>query len=88
MAQRVEANRDGEAPGLAELQLEVEHLRRALASRDLIGQAKGILMERFKITADEAFALLVQVSQHDNVRVADLSTMLAETGEWVGPAPA
>jgi GAF domain-containing protein len=64
-----------------------ERLRTAIASRDLIGQAKGILMERFKITADEAFALLVQASQHQNIRVAELSAMLAETGEWVGPKP-
>jgi len=32
-----------------------EHLRRAVDSRDLIGQAKGILMERYKITGDQAF---------------------------------
>ena len=67
---------------------EVEHLRRALASRDVIGQAKGILMERFKVTADEAFGLLVQASQRGNVRVADLSSQLADTGEWLGPRPA
>ena len=44
-------------------------------------------MERFKVTADEGFALLVQASQHTNVRVAELSAMLAETGEWAGPIP-
>ena len=32
-----------------------DHLRRAVTSRDLIGQAKGILMERYKLTADQAF---------------------------------
>ena len=71
----------------SDLALEVEHLRRALASRDVIGQAKGILMERFKITADEAFALLVHASQHRNIRVAVLSAELADTGEWEGPIP-
>ncbi len=43
-----------------------EQLRRALSSRDDIGQAKGILMERFSITADAAFALLRQLSQESN----------------------
>jgi transcriptional regulator with GAF, ATPase, and Fis domain len=32
-----------------------EHLHKAIAARDLIGQAKGILMERYKMTADQAF---------------------------------
>lgn len=72
---------------LAELEVEVEHLRRALASRDVIGQAKGVLMERLKVTADEAFALLVQSSQRRNVRVAELAAELAETGDWAGPLP-
>jgi AmiR/NasT family two-component response regulator len=70
-----------------ELAIEVEHLRRALASRDVIGQAKGVLMERFKVTGEEAFGLLVNASQHRNVKVSDLATELAQTGEWVGPFP-
>ena len=72
MAHKVEASLDGGEPAVAELQLELEHLCRALMSRDVIG---------------EAFALLVHASQHANVRVAELSAMLAETGEWAGPAP-
>ncbi|MBV9041492.1 MAG: ANTAR domain-containing protein [Acidimicrobiia bacterium] len=82
-----------EVPGVdrpnvvADLALEIEHLRRALVSRDVIGQAKGILMERFKVTADEAFRLLVAASQHQNIRVAELSANLAGTGEWSGPVP-
>jgi AmiR/NasT family two-component response regulator len=72
---------------VAELEVEVGHLRKALASRDVIGQAKGVLMERFKLSAEEAFGLLVQASQNRNIRVADLGSELAETGEWVGPTP-
>ncbi len=41
----------------------MEQLHQALATRDLIGQAKGILMERFNIDAAAAFAMLVQSSQ-------------------------
>ena len=76
-----------EAARASELAVEVEHLRKALLSRDVIGQAKGILMERFKITADEAFHLLVQASQHHNIRVAELASQLADTGEWLDPPP-
>jgi AmiR/NasT family two-component response regulator len=87
MTQRTEAAHYVDPGRTAQLELEVEHLQKALASRDVIGQAKGILMERFKVTADEAFALLVDASQHQNVRVADLAVQLAETGEWTGRRP-
>ena len=40
-----------------------DQMRQALSSRDVIGQAKGILMERHRITADEAFGLLSKHSQ-------------------------
>jgi AmiR/NasT family two-component response regulator len=87
MAQRIQPEALERSGGAANLELEIEHLRRALTSRDVIGQAKGVLMERYKITADESFALLVDASQHYNVRVAELSARLAETGEWLGPVP-
>jgi GAF domain-containing protein len=57
------------------------HLRNAVSSRDLIGQGKGILMERYKIGADEAFALLVLASQRTHVKLRDVAEALASTGE-------
>lgn len=57
-----------------------EGLRTALASRDLIGQAKGILMERHKVTGQEAFLMLVTVSQARNVKLRDIAAQLADTG--------
>ncbi|MBC3190954.1 ANTAR domain-containing protein [Pseudonocardia sp. C8] len=54
------------------------HLRRAVDSRDLIGQAKGILMERFMIDAEEAFRMLVRASQETNVRLVDVAHLLTE----------
>ena len=57
------------------------HLRRALINRDTIGQAKGILMERHRITADQAFALLTQASQTLNRKVADIAESVTMTGE-------
>ena len=55
-------------------------MRLALANRDIIGQAKGILMERHRITADEAFALLSERSQRANRKLKDVARQLAETG--------
>ena len=57
-------------------------LQQALLSRDVIGQAKGILMERLKITPEDAFDLLRRSSQHLNVKLRDVARGLAETGEF------
>lgn len=60
---------------------EAERLRDALESRDVIGQAKGILMERNKITDDEAFDMLRRSSQHLNVKLREVARRLVESGE-------
>ena len=58
----------------------LEHAAIALANRDIIGQAKGILMERFKITADQAFDVLAKVSQDTNRKVFAVAEDLTRTG--------
>jgi GAF domain-containing protein len=58
----------------------LEHATIALASRDIIGQAKGILMERFKLTADQAFDVLAKVSQDANRKVYAVAEDLTRTG--------
>jgi AmiR/NasT family two-component response regulator len=57
--------------------------------RSVIEQAKGILMERHKLTADQAFRLLAEASMHTNRRVRDLAVNLVLTGELppAGSAP-
>ncbi|GAA4844146.1 GAF and ANTAR domain-containing protein [Pseudonocardia benzenivorans] len=50
-----------------------ENLRAALRNRDVIGQAKGILMEREGITEEQAFEILRSVSQRMNVKLADIA---------------
>ena len=50
-----------------------QQLREAVASRDLIGQAKGILMQRHRISGDEAFATLVQASQDTNMKLREVA---------------
>jgi GAF domain-containing protein len=60
----------------------LENVTSALVNRDVIGQAKGILMERFKITSDQAFTVLARVSQDTNRKVAAVAEDLARTGMW------
>jgi GAF domain-containing protein len=56
-------------------------LHRGLSTRDVIGQAKGILMERQHLSAGDAFDLLRRASQRLNRKLADVAQHLAETGE-------
>lgn len=57
---------------------EIEQLHRALESRDIIGQAKGMLMERFDIDAAAAFTLLSTLSQQSNTRLAVIAQKVVE----------
>lgn len=50
----------------------------ALLSRDIIGRAKGIIMERYKINAVAAFTLLTKLSQENNEPVAKIARQLVE----------
>ena len=53
-----------------------QQFRSALASRDVIGQAKGMLMERFGVNALHAFELLKRLSQDSNVPLHDIAERL------------
>jgi GAF domain-containing protein len=59
----------------------IAQLRTALTNRDLIGQAKGILMERHRISADAAFDLLSETSQAANHKLSDVARRFVETGD-------
>jgi transcriptional regulator with GAF, ATPase, and Fis domain len=56
-----------------------ERFRRALASRDIIGQAKGMIMERFDIDAGQAFELLKRLSQESNTPLTVVARLLVES---------
>lgn len=62
-------------------EIRTEHLTDALRTRELIGQAQGILMERERITSDQAFDVLRRASQHMNVKLREIAETLVETGE-------
>ncbi|MFI1441123.1 GAF and ANTAR domain-containing protein [Streptomyces fructofermentans] len=55
-----------------------EQLTEAMRTRDLIGQATGILMERLDIDAAEAFDSLVRTSQRENVKLRDLARRIVD----------
>jgi GAF domain-containing protein len=58
---------------------EGEQLQSALSTRDRIGQAKGIIMERFGIDDVRAFAMLRQLSQDTNTKLIDVAQRVIDT---------
>ena len=58
-----------------------KNLGQALVTRELIGQAQGILMERERITVEQAFEILRGASQHLNTKLCEVAQALVETGE-------
>jgi GAF domain-containing protein len=51
----------------------------AIVSRTIIGQAEGILMERYDLTAEKAFAVLKRVSQESQTKLATVAADLVRT---------
>jgi GAF domain-containing protein len=58
---------------------EGDQLQSALSTRDRIGQAKGIIMERFKIDDVQAFGMLRQLSQDTNTKLIDVARRVIDT---------
>ncbi|MFE5395819.1 ANTAR domain-containing protein [Streptomyces sp. NPDC056568] len=61
-----------------------EQLTEAMRTRDLIGQATGILMERLDIDAAGAFDSLVKASQRENVKLRDLARRIVDANTGSG----
>lgn len=59
----------------------LDDLGHALGSRTVIGQATGVLMERYGLNPVVAFAVLTRVSSQDEVKVRDLAARLVRTGK-------
>jgi GAF domain-containing protein len=70
----------GNAEAAARATDDVANMRRAMESRAVIEQAKGILMERYKVTSEQAFTLLTHSSQRTNVKLRDVADELTATG--------
>jgi AmiR/NasT family two-component response regulator len=70
----------------AHAQLQARQLLTALETRDAIATAKGIVMARRGLTADEAFAWLAELSQRTNRKVRDIATIILTEPALVEPA--
>ncbi|WP_246080706.1 GAF and ANTAR domain-containing protein [Modestobacter altitudinis] len=64
-----------------------ENLHKAMEFRSVIEQAKGILVERYKVTTDESFRLLADASMRANRKVREVAEELVLTGELVVAPP-
>jgi GAF domain-containing protein len=69
------------AHSLEDEERRIENLHSALSSREIIGQAQGILMERERIAADQAFDVLRRASQYLNIKLREVAQTLVDTGE-------
>nr|WP_283251587.1 GAF and ANTAR domain-containing protein [Aeromicrobium duanguangcaii] len=65
----------------------VERYETALDSRAIIGQACGLLMERYDIDATRAFALLTRVSSTENVKLRSIAAELHPPPPLTHPGP-
>ncbi|WP_233209238.1 GAF and ANTAR domain-containing protein [Mycobacterium sp. ENV421] len=55
--------------------------QKALASRDIIGQAKGMIMERYSTDANQAFEMLRQLSHDTNVPLAEVAAKIVDAAQ-------
>lgn len=65
----------------------VANLRSALGSRDLIGQAKGILMARHGLSSAQAFEVLRRRSQDDNIKLRNVAALVVDEAEATSGDP-
>ena len=63
------------------LAVQISHLEAAIASRTIIGQAEGILMERHRLSPEQAFQRLRTTSQHLNQKLREVAAELVATGQ-------
>jgi len=61
---------------VAQLEAEIAQLKDALARRQQIGVATGLLAQRFGVTPERAWSLLVRLSQNCHVKVRDIAQAL------------
>jgi PIN domain nuclease of toxin-antitoxin system len=69
------------ATAFVELETENAQLKHGLGTRAVIGQATGLLMGRDALTADEAFAVLVDQSSRRNVKLHEIAAEIVRAAE-------
>lgn len=78
---RAGEDRDRAAEKAESQDVELAGLRSALETRSLIGQAQGWVMGQHKVSSDEAFAILVRLSQHSNTKLRDVAVRVIEAAQ-------
>jgi transcriptional regulator with GAF, ATPase, and Fis domain len=61
--------------------MRIQHISTAMETRHQIGVAQGILMQRYGLTVDQAFDVLLRYSQDTNTKLREVATQLVETGQ-------
>jgi len=81
-------NHDAEMAGARQVHDDqMGNLERAIATRDLIGQAKGVIMASLGCSPDHAFELLVKQSQAENRKLVDIAAgITAQVQRFPKPA--
>jgi GAF domain-containing protein len=64
-----------------------QNLQEAMHTRKVIGQAMGILMERYTMNEDRAFAFLVRASSHGNVKLRMVAQELVDSANQARSGP-
>lgn len=70
-----------QARGAVAYAAEIDGLRDAITSRQLIGQAVGIMMERFDLPEDRAFAFMTRLSNERNVKLRVIAQEIVDDRE-------
>lgn len=68
-------------PGWGEQESKINRLEQTMAEREIIGQATGILMERYNITVSQAAGFLTRASQASGLPLSTVALDVVETGE-------
>jgi AmiR/NasT family two-component response regulator len=63
---------------LSDAQRQVDQLREAVESRDIIATAKGLLMAQERLSSTDAFEVLRRASQRENIRVREIATRMVQ----------
>ncbi|MEU9955178.1 ANTAR domain-containing protein [Streptomyces sp. NPDC050982] len=82
---RPEARAASDPHGEEDLRTEVTHLKRALQTRPVIDLARGILMASFGLSAEGAWTVLVEASQHTNTKLRYVAEELVNADEMPEP---
>ncbi|MFS4093709.1 ANTAR domain-containing protein [Streptomyces sp. AF1A] len=67
---------DSEADRIAELQAQVDQLKEAVTSHAVVDQAIGMMVALGRVTPDEGWQVLREVSQHTNIKLRNIAELI------------